>query len=63
MPLTEVGGVRLEPVAGAAVAARLPEGTRLSYQDFSRCPVCGKISWAGAPARRIDELVRVARRG
>lgn len=54
-------GARLEPVPKAEVADRLPPGTRRSFDDFSRCPACGRVYWRGAHARRIDELVRVAR--
>ncbi|RBY76446.1 hypothetical protein DQ238_17300 [Geodermatophilus sp. TF02-6] len=54
-------GARLETVAKAAIADRLPAGTRRSYDEFSRCPACGRLYWRGAHARRIDELVRAAR--
>ena len=55
-------GARLEPVAKAEIAALLPEGTRRSYEDFSRCRSCGRVYWRGAHARRIDALVADARR-
>jgi len=56
-------GASLEPVAKAVVAAVLPDGTRRSYDDFSRCRSCGRVYWRGAHARRIDALVREARSG
>jgi uncharacterized protein len=56
-------GARLEPVAKADVADRLPPGTRRTFDDFSRCPACGRLYWRGAHARRIDALIRVAQRG
>jgi uncharacterized protein len=56
-------GALLEPVAKAEVAERLPPGTRRTFDDFSRCPACGRVYWRGAHARRIDALIRVAQRG
>jgi uncharacterized protein len=56
-------GALLEPVAKAEVAERLPPGTRRTFDDFSRCPSCGRVYWQGAHARRIDALIRVAQRG
>ena len=53
---TACGG-RLEPVPKAEVADRLPPGTRRTYDDFSRCPACGRLYWRGAHARRIDQLL------
>jgi uncharacterized protein with PIN domain len=50
-------GARLEPVPKAEVADRLPPGTRRTFDEFSRCPSCGRVYWRGAHARRIDELV------
>jgi uncharacterized protein len=56
-------GALLEPVAKVEVAERLPPGTRRTFDDFSRCPACGRVYWRGAHARRIDALIRVAQRG
>lgn len=53
-------GARLEDVAKAEVAHQLPEGTRRTYEDFARCPACGRVYWQGAHARRIREVVRRA---
>jgi uncharacterized protein with PIN domain len=50
-------GARLAAVAKADVAHLLPDGTRRSYDDFSRCTSCGRVYWHGAHARRIDALV------
>jgi uncharacterized protein len=50
-------GARLEPVAKAEVADRLPPGTRRTFDEFSRCPACGRVYWRGAHARRIEELI------
>jgi uncharacterized protein with PIN domain len=50
-------GVGLEPVAKADVADLLPPGTRRTFDDFARCPACGRVYWHGAHARRIEELV------
>jgi uncharacterized protein with PIN domain len=53
---TACGGV-LAPVVKAEIAEELREGTRRSYDEFSRCAACGRIYWRGAHARRIDALV------
>jgi uncharacterized protein with PIN domain len=50
----------LERVPKAAVADLLPEGTRRTYAEFSRCEACGQVYWAGAHARRIQQLVAAA---
>ncbi|MGY1822527.1 Mut7-C RNAse domain-containing protein [Geodermatophilus sp. SYSU D00079] len=55
-------GAPLAPVAKAAVADRLPPGTRRSYDAFSRCPACDRVYWHGAHARRIGALVAAAER-
>ena len=55
-------GARLEPVPTAEVADRLPPGTRRTFDEFSRCPACGRVYWHGAHARRIGELVGRATR-
>jgi hypothetical protein len=55
-------GALLEPVPKAEVADRLPPGTRRTFDDFSRCPACGRVYWHGAHARRIEELVGRATR-
>jgi uncharacterized protein with PIN domain len=55
-------GARLEPVPKADVADRLPPGTRRTFDDFSRCPACGRVYWHGAHAPRIEELVGRAAR-
>jgi uncharacterized protein len=57
---TACGGL-LDPVDKAEVADRLPEGTRRSYDEFSRCTACGRIYWHGAHARRIHDLIARAR--
>lgn len=43
-----------------ARAEKLPEGTRRSVEEFSRCRRCGRLYWRGAHARRIDVLLRQA---
>jgi uncharacterized protein with PIN domain len=59
---TACGG-RLETVAKEAIAGRLPDGTRRTYDEFSRCTSCGRVYWAGAHARRIDAMIRRATLG
>jgi uncharacterized protein len=57
---TACGG-SLTPVTKAEVAELLADGTRRSYDDFSRCRSCGRVYWRGAHARRLDDLVADAR--
>ena len=48
----------LAPVAKEAVAARLPEGTRRSYDAFYECQSCRQVYWAGAHFGRLARLVQ-----
>ncbi len=56
---TACGGT-LRAVPKAEVAGLLPDGTRRSYDEFSRCTACGRVYWQGAHMRRIQRLVRTA---
>jgi uncharacterized protein with PIN domain len=47
----------LEPVSKQQIAHLLEPGTRRSYEQFSRCPGCGRLYWRGAHAERIDAIV------
>jgi uncharacterized protein with PIN domain len=47
----------LEPVSKQEIAHLLEPGTRRSYEQFSRCPGCGRLYWRGAHAERIDAIV------
>jgi uncharacterized protein with PIN domain len=47
----------LEPVPKHEIAHLLRPGTRRSYEEFSRCPGCGRVYWRGAHAERIDAIV------
>jgi uncharacterized protein with PIN domain len=47
----------LAPVAKATVAARLPEGTRRSYDAFYECQSCRQLYWAGAHFGRLQGLL------
>lgn len=52
----------LSPVAKRDVEHLLEPGTRRTYDDFARCPSCGRVYWRGAHARRLNELVAWASR-
>ena len=41
----------------------LQPGTRRTQTAFARCRDCRRVSWPGAHAARLDELVRRALRG
>jgi uncharacterized protein len=47
----------LELVPKQEIAHLLEPGTRRSYEDFSRCPGCGRLYWRGAHAARINAIV------
>jgi uncharacterized protein with PIN domain len=47
----------LEPVPKHEIEHLLQPGTRRSYEQFSRCPGCGRLYWSGAHAERLDAIV------
>ena len=50
----ECNGPLLE-VAKDEVAARLPPRIRAEYEDFARCPGCGRVYWKGSHYDRMRE--------
>jgi len=48
---------RLSAVRKADVEEALQPGTRRTYQQFARCPDCGRVYWRGAHSRRLDRIV------
>ncbi len=57
----ECNGV-LEAAAKAEVEHRLPPRTRRDYDEFQRCPDCGRIYWQGSHYDRLASLVQEIRR-
>ena len=51
----------LVAVPKSDVADRLEPGTRREFDDFARCPACGRVYWHGAHAPGLDDLVARAR--
>jgi uncharacterized protein len=51
----------LQRVTKAAVLDRLPPRTRLDYEDFERCPGCGRIYWQGSHYDRLRAVVEEIR--
>jgi uncharacterized protein len=51
----------LTTVAKDEIAHLLEPGTRRSYDDYARCTQCRQIYWPGAHARRLDDVIRLAR--
>lgn len=47
----------LEPVSKEVVLHRLEPLTRRYYDDFSRCPACDKVYWAGSHHERMLDFV------
>lgn len=54
-------GTLLE-VPKSEVNGQLLEGTRRSYEAFSRCQVCGHVYWRGAHVARLRAIVDTATR-
>ena len=51
---------RLHPAARADVEEALQPGTRRTYEEFARCPGCGRVYWRGAHSRRLERIVASA---
>jgi uncharacterized protein with PIN domain len=47
----------VSPVPKDEVAHLLQPGTRRTYDDFARCPVCGRLYWRGAHHQRLQAIV------
>jgi len=59
---------RLVAVQAAAVAGRLPPGTRGAFTEYRQCPGCERVYWPGSHYDRLGELLartreRAAARG
>ena len=48
----------LERIDKAAVAERLPEKVRLLQDEFTRCPGCDRVYWAGSHYERMLAAMR-----
>jgi uncharacterized protein len=51
----------LQTVPKSEVEDSLQPGTRRTYQEFARCPDCGRVYWRGAHNRRLQRIVAAAR--
>jgi len=51
----------LAEVAKDEVSHLLPDGTRRSYDQFSRCPQCCRIYWRGAHSDSLESIVATHR--
>lgn len=51
----------LVPVDKAEVEAELPPRTRRHYDEFHRCPACGRIYWRGAHFTALCAVLEAAR--
>jgi len=52
---------RIKAVSKEVVADQIPESTSIYYNDFWKCPGCGKVYWRGAHWKRIDETLEEAK--
>ncbi|HYC24207.1 MAG TPA: Mut7-C RNAse domain-containing protein [Candidatus Bathyarchaeia archaeon] len=50
--------VLLEPVAGSALPASVPEYVRRTQSDFRRCPRCRRIYWPATHRTHMDAEIR-----
>ena len=48
---------RLRKVAKKIIIDQLPQMVKKYYQDFCRCPSCGKIYWKGSHHKRLEEMI------
>jgi uncharacterized protein len=53
---------RLSQVRKAEVERQLLPGTRRTYDEFARCPDCGRVYWRGAHRQRLERIVADAAR-
>ncbi len=51
-------GLRLEAVPKATILGLVPAIVSERYDDFRRCPGCGKVYWKGDRARSIEPTLR-----
>jgi uncharacterized protein len=50
----------LAAVPKSEVERELQPGTRRTYQEFARCPDCGRVYWRGAHNPRLQRIVAAA---
>lgn len=50
----------VEPVAKEQIEHLLQPGTRRRYDQFARCPGCGRVYWPGAHAQHLAAIVAKA---
>lgn len=48
----------LQPVSKEEIVDQLEPLTKKHFDDFSQCPGCRKVYWAGSHRRRLDERVK-----
>lgn len=48
---------RLEPRAAAHVADRVPPYVRSTQTNYSQCPDCGRVYWAGTHWQRMHQVL------
>jgi uncharacterized protein with PIN domain len=52
---------KIKTVSKEVVADQIPESTSIYYNDFWKCPGCGKVYWHGAHWKRIEETLEEAK--
>jgi uncharacterized protein len=57
LSLCSACGTQLREASKAEVLAQLPRIVAERYDEFSRCPACGKVFWKGDHARSIEPLL------
>jgi uncharacterized protein len=53
----------LVPVDAAAIADRLPPGTRECFDQFHQCSGCDRVYWQGSHYERLVQVLERARQG
>jgi len=51
----------IKAVSKEVVADQIPEATSVYYNEFWKCPGCGKVYWRGAHWKRIEKTLEEAK--
>ena len=48
----------LVPLSGEEAASAVPDYVQEKYDDFRRCPLCGRIYWRGTHSQNMEKFLR-----
>ena len=58
LSLCSVCNIPIEPIEKAEIQGQIPERVWESFQEFWKCPVCGRIYWEGGHVQRLKDKLR-----